>query len=90
MEPSLGTSEYSSLSTQMKQIDSRLASLEKVVREINQKVSNKSFENQVNVAMQDLQDKVDALNTLIESHKVSDDDDCKVHLHVTYAMYIRI
>ena len=63
----------------MKQIDTRLANLEKDVCEIKQKVLDTSFENTVNLAMQDLRDKVYALGTLIDSHKVVDDDDCKVN-----------
>ena len=63
----------------MKQIDCRLANLEKAVHEISQKFSDKSFENKVNAAMEDLHNKVDVLNTLIESHKVDDIDDCKVN-----------
>ena len=63
----------------MKQIDIRLAKLEKDVREIKHKVLDTSFENTVNLAMQDLRDKVYALSTLLDSHKVVDDDDCKVN-----------
>ena len=62
----------------MKQIDYRLANIEKVVHEITHKVLDTSFESAVNVAMQDLQNKVNAINTLIESHKV-DDYDFKVN-----------
>ena len=58
-----------------------MANLERDVHEIKQKVLDTSLEKTVNLAMQDLQDKVYALNTLIESHKVVvvDDDDCKVN-----------
>ena len=76
----LGTCDHSLLSDQIQQIDTRLANLERDVHEIKQKVLDTSLEKTVNLAMQDLQDKVYALNTLIESHKVGvDDDDCKVN-----------
>lgn len=54
---------------QMKQINGRLGSLEKDVQEIKQKLTNKSFENTVNIAMQDLQEKLYELNALIKSQR---------------------
>ena len=64
----------------MKQIDSRLANLEKDVGEIKKRVSDSSLERKVDMAMQGLQDKVDALNALIESHR-NDGYDYKVNMH---------
>ena len=56
----------------MKQIDSRLQNLEKDMQEIKQKLTDKSFENKVNLAMEDLQEKVNDLNVLIKSQKQDD------------------
>ena len=63
----------------MRQIDSRLANLEKDISEIKKKVADSSLERKVDMAMQALQDKVDTLNALIESHRI-DGYDYKVNM----------
>jgi len=64
------------------QIDRRLVDLEKNVDEIKQKISDVSFKNTVNMAMEGLQAKVDELKTLVESQRHSDysQQDYKVNI----------
>ena len=73
----MGPADYLALTDQMKLIDSRLANLEKDVSEIKKKVSDSSFERKVEMAVQGLQESVEAINVLIESHR-SDGYDYKV------------
>ena len=63
------------MSEQLKQIDIRLTTLERDVCKIKEKVLDTSFENTVNLAMQDLHEKVYEL-ILKASQKADDDDDC--------------
>ena len=75
----MSSAEYLALTDQMRQIDSRLANLEKDISEIKKKVADSSLERKVDMAMQALQDKVDTLNALIESHRI-DGYDYKVNM----------
>lgn len=58
----------------MTQINRRLANLEKDVQEIKQKVLDTSFERKVNLAMEELNDKVYALKDLIAESQHNDAD----------------
>ena len=65
----------------MKQIDSRLANLEKDVSEIKKAVADSSLERKMDMAMQALHDKVDVLNAVIESQR-NDGYDYKVAITI--------